>query len=185
LPSGLDATIKFLNENNGIITAIAAVVLVSITWRYVRITKRILKATHIPIVRLFLHTDAYDITLCVENIGMGFARDIKFTGDLSFKPIRRIIRRKYKKQRVEADRPLKELEPFKSGVGYLGPGHKIETFLLRRVDLNKLPNHTFDIVVTYKDLAGVKETKTFPFAIGNWNNRAQLDSPTLTKLPTP
>ena len=25
-----------------------------------------------------------NITLCVENIGTGFARDIKFTGDLSF-----------------------------------------------------------------------------------------------------
>lgn len=177
MPSWLDPTIKFLNENNGIITAIATVVLVGITWWYVRITKQILKATNIPIVRLFLHAGEYDITLCVQNIGIGFAREIKFTGDLSFKPIRRIIQRKDKEQRVEEDPPLKELEPFKSGIEYLGPGHKIETFLFRRGDLNKLPNHTFDIVVTYKDLAGVKETKTFPFEIGNWDNTDQFGSP--------
>lgn len=45
-----------------------------------------LKAANTPLIRMFLHTRRHNITLCVENIGTGFARDIKFTGDLSFKP---------------------------------------------------------------------------------------------------
>ena len=81
MPSWLDAVIDFLNSNSGAITALATVILVAITWWYVRLTKMMLKASNIPVVRLFLHAGEYDITLCVQNIGIGFARDIKFTGD--------------------------------------------------------------------------------------------------------
>ena len=130
----MEPIINFLNENSGAITALATVILVAITWWYVRLTKMMLKASNIPVVSLFLHAGKSDITLCVQNIGIGFARDIKFTGDLSFKPINPLI---------ERDVTLEELEPFKSRIDYLAPGQRIETFLFQRGDLARVPNHIF------------------------------------------
>ena len=168
MPSWLDAVINFLNENSGAITALATVILTAITWRYVRLTKMMLRASNIPVVRLFLYAREYNITLCVQNIGIGFARDIKFTGDLSFKPIAPLSKR---------DVTLKELEPFKSRIDYLAPGQKIETVLFLRDDMARVPNHKFDITVTYRDLANTKNQKTFTFEIGNWGNMDQFGSP--------
>ena len=166
--SWLEPIITFLNDNSGAITAIATVVLVTITWRYVQLTKQMLKAANTPIVRLFLHGSRHSFTLCVQNIGTGFARDIKFTGDLSFKTLNFI---------GESGVPLEELDPFNNGIEYLGPGHKIETFLFDREDLDRVPDHNFDITVTYKDLANIKAEKTFTFEIGNWGNTDQYGSP--------
>ena len=117
---------------------------------------------------MFLHTRRNNITLCVENIGTGFARDIKFTGDLSFKTLNSI---------GESKATLGELEPFKSGIEYLGPGHKVERFLFHRNDFQRVPNHTFDIIVTYNDLGIAKEKKTFSFEFGNLDNTDQFGSP--------
>ena len=147
------------------ITAFATVILAVITWWYVRLTKQMLRASNIPVIRMFLHATEYDLNLCVQNIGTGFACDIKFKGDLSFKP---------EKQRNTKSEPLEKLEPFKSGIDYLGPGHKIETFISRRMTTSQLPEHRFDIAVTYKDLANISKTKTFPFEIGNWENTHQF-----------
>ena len=166
--SWLESIITFLNDNSGAITAIATVVLVAITGWYVRLTKHMLKATNTPIVRLFLHGSKHSFTLCVQNIGTGFARDIKFTGDLSFKTFNFM---------GESEVPLEELEPFNNGIEYLGPGHKVETFLFGREDLMSVPDHNFDITVTYKDLANIKDEKTFTFEIGNWGNTDQYSYP--------
>lgn len=168
--SWLETLIDFLNKNSGVITGVATVVLVAITWWYVRLTKLMLKSTNTPVIRLFLHNGRYDnISLCVENIGIGFARDITFTGDLSLKTTDRF-------SDVE-DKPLKELEPFKSGVDYLGPGHKIETYLFHQSEMMNQPEHKFDIKVTYKDLANIPDHETFTFEIGNWNNTDQFSYP--------
>ena len=166
--SWLESAFNYMNENNGAITASATIILVIITGRYVHLTKQMLKSTNTPIVQLFLHHSGNSITLCVQNIGIGFARDIKFTGDLSFKALNRI---------ASDETPLEDLEPFKSGIDYLGPGHKIETFLFHRGHLKTIPNHTFDITATYKDLADAKYKKTFTFEIGNWDNTDQFGSP--------
>ena len=163
MPSWLESTLKFLNDNSGAITALATVILVVITWWYVRLTKMMLKTSNTPVVRIFLHASESSITLCVENIGTGFAQDIKFKGDLSFKPTQ------------PSGATIGELNPFKDGIDYLGPGHKSETFLFHRGELTRLPNHTFPITVTYKDLAGFKDEKTFIFEIGNWDNTDQSD----------
>lgn len=160
--------ISWLNANSGAITAVATLILVGITGWYVYLTRQMLKVANTPVIRMFLHARGNNITLCVENIGTGFARDIKFTGDLSFKPFKPI---------GESEATLEELEPFKSGIEYLGPGHKVERFLFRRGDLTRVPNHTFDIIVTYNDLGIAKEKKTFSFEIGNWENTDQFGSP--------
>ena len=40
-----------------------------------------------------------------------------------------------------------------------------------------MPNHTFDIIVTYNDLGIAKEKKTFSFEFGNLDNTDQFGSP--------
>jgi hypothetical protein len=167
--------IPWLNANSSAITAIATLILVGITAWYVYLTRQMLKVANTPVIRMFLHDREHDIFLCVENIGTGFARDIKFTGDLSFKPFNPI---------GESEATLEELEPFKSGIEYLGPGHKVERFLFHRGDLKRVPNHTFDIIATYNDLGIAKEKKTFSFEIGNWDNTDQFGSPHADEVAT-
>ena len=118
---------------------------------------------------MFLHDREGDIFLCVENIGTGFARDIKFTGDLSFKPTFW--------NNNSRDKPLKELEPFKSGIPYLGAGHKQERIISSTQEFLSLPKQAFDIIVTYNDLGIAKEKETFSFEFGNSDNTDQFSSP--------
>ena len=47
-----------------------------------------------------------------------------------------------------------------------------------------MPNHTFDIIVTYNDLGMAKEKKTFSFEIGNWDNTDQFGSPHADEVAT-
>lgn len=139
--SWLESIIEFLNSNSGAITAIATVILVCITVWYVKVTKDILKISKKPVVILFLQGDGVDIKLCVQNIGTGSASDIEFTGDLSFKPT------------FPGDRPLKETEPFKSGINYLGPEYKIDVFMCERDEIKELPKHSFEIILRTLSLA--------------------------------
>ena len=158
-----------------IITAIistgTAVFLAIITWRYVRLTQDILKATNKPEVRLFFHYGENSVNLCVQNIGPGYASDIKFTfiGDRPFKPY------------PPGDKALRELEPYKNGIDYLGCGHKIETFLFSTHDIpHKISvrfNHPMNITVTYKDSADTEYKKTFSFDFHDWENTKHFISP--------
>ena len=172
----LGSAIDFLNGNSGAITAIATLILVGITGWYVYLTRQMLKVSNTPVIRMFLHASEYSIFLCVENIGTGFARNIKFTGDLSFKPT--------SLNDNDSDKSLKELEPFKSGIPYLGAGHKRERPISNTAEFGSLPKHAFDIIVTYNDLGIAKEKKTFSFEIGNRNNTDQFGSPHTDEVAT-
>ena len=73
LIDSLGSVIKHLNSNSGLIAAIATVVLVGITWRYVQLTDSLLKATYKPQVVVSLHIDrlqdnrdVYLKYICVE-----------------------------------------------------------------------------------------------------------------------
>ena len=88
------SVINSLNSNSGLITAIATVVLVIITWRYVRLTDSLLKATYKPQILVSLRYEEFIGSsgsslhwqnICVKNIGVGLARKVKFDGDLSFR----------------------------------------------------------------------------------------------------
>lgn len=140
-----------------VVTATATVILARITSRYAETTDKILRAANKPEVILFLRMNrALSTMLCVQNIGAGYASDIKFTGDLSFKPT------------VPGDSPLEETEPFKSGLNYLGSGHKIDVFLFTLKHLPTVPEHSFSIIVSYKDSTNIPYETTFRFDIGNW-----------------
>ena len=155
-----------------IITAIIStgttVFLAIITWRYVRLTQDILKATNKPEVKLFLRYSEDFISLCVQNIGAGYAVDVEFGGDLSFKTIDR-FGREYK--------ALKDIEPFKNGINFLGTEHKIDTNLCNSRDVPDLEKRSFKILVSYKDSAGETFKQLVPFDLGNWENASQYISP--------
>lgn len=138
--------IEWLNTYNGVIIGIATVVLVSITGIYVYLTWRLLKANNTPEIAISLRPhEAYIhcVMLCIENIGTGAARDIRFQTDLSFKP--------------DGDRPLEEVGFLKSGIDYLGPKEKIEHFLVSVIGkLEKLKETPLEISVTYTDSVKLK-----------------------------
>ena len=164
--SWLVSIIGFLNSNSGAITAGATVILVGITCWYVILTKDILKASNKPQIILYLHHEGGDVSLCVQNIGTGYASDITFEGNLfSFIPKR------------PGEKALKELEPYNSGINYLGPGYKIETFLFSGAQALRLPRESLNAVVSYKDSTDTKEKKPFAFEFGNWENTSQFVSP--------
>lgn len=168
--------ISWLNVNSGAITAIATLILVGITGWYVFLTRQMLKVANTPVIRMFLHARGHSISLFVENIGTGFARNIKFTGDLSFKLT--------SWNDNDRDKPLKELEPFKSGIPYLGAGHKQERIISSYGEFGDSPKHAFDIIATYNDLGIAKEDKTFSFEIGNWDNTDQFGYPHTDEVAT-
>lgn len=158
--------------------------LVVITWMYVRqvklsvkvmdehvkVTRDILKASHTPKLTMYLTLDnnvfqsqtmkkTFWIVLRVENIGTGYATDVKFTGDLSFK---------CKKDAKE----LGELYPFKNGVQHFSAGYKIDTHLYVFGTLSKEIDSNFKITVSYKDPTGDELSDTFPFDLRDWANVA-------------
>ena len=131
------------------VTAAATIVLAWITWRYVRLTKEyvhltgeILKASNKPeiLVSLVPH-EIYtnSIYLCIQNVGTGFAADIKLTCDPSFDSL------------LPDNRSLKEFGIFKKGIDYLGPGNKVQIFLFWTHCLPTLPTQSLTIAVNYKD----------------------------------
>ena len=91
----LECVLNFLNENDGAITAVATAILVAITYHYVNLTRKLvgisqetLRISNTPKVQVSLtsHRRSYNVwtvDFCVQNIGTGFAYDLKFSGDLS------------------------------------------------------------------------------------------------------
>ena len=138
--------INWLNANDGAIIGIATVVLVVITIRYTYLTGRLLKANDTPEIAISLRPhEAYIqcVMLCIENIGTGAARNIQFQTNLSFKP--------------DGERSLEELGFLKNGIDYLGPGEKIEHFLVSVIGrLDKLKQTPLEIDVTYADSVKLK-----------------------------
>ena len=140
--SWLTAFIEFLNSNNGIITALATALLAYITWRYVRLmktyvqltqenvqlTQEILKATNKPEVILYLSPEVGTMNLCIENIGVGYASNIKFTVD--YPP----------NQLSPSGVKFENSDICKNGIDYLGREHKEKVLLFFLDDILNLPN---------------------------------------------
>lgn len=150
--------INWLNANDGVIIGIATVVLVSITGYYAYLTRHLLKASDTPEIAISLRPHEGHIQcvmLCIENIGTGAARDIRFQTDLSFKP--------------DGERSLEKVGFLKNGIDYLGPGEKIEHFLVSVIGkLDKLKETPLEIGVTYTDSVKLKRRheRTFHLDFG-------------------
>ena len=147
---------EYLDDNSGALIVIFTFILVIITLWYAYTTSQLLKFNSKPKIIVHLlgnktegHSAENDsfgaikltTTLCIQNVGGGVARNIKFEGDLSFCPY--------------GGEPLEKIEFFKKGITLLAPAHKIKhkrdnpaivTFDVAqtRVDIN----------VTYEDLQG-------------------------------
>ncbi len=147
--------IEWLNTNQGVVIGIATVVLVGITGYYAYLTWRMLKANNTPEIAVSLCPhEAYIhcVMLCIENIGTGAARNIQFRTDLSFKP--------------DGERALEEVGFLKKGIDYLGPGQKIEHFLVSVIGkLDELKKTPLEFGVTYTDSAKQKDKYEHAFCL--------------------
>ena len=165
--SWLTTFIGFLNSNNGIITALATVLLAYITWRYVRLMKTYVKLTQEnvqltqeivedsyrpEVVICLLYKDVTSIRielteyraasmliLSLKNLGPGVARKIKFEGDLSFFP-------------YEDGLPISSVNFLKNGIDRLVPGEERRSNQYFIADPSGDPNrlHSYD----YRHLGG-------------------------------
>ena len=125
---------------SSIVIAFATVVLVGITAWYANSTKKILKTMNKPEILISLSPDptVYNmIYLCIQNIGTGYASNIKFKGNLlSYIPP------------VPNHKPLSVLGIFRYGIDYLPPGKEIKTFLFYSNNITTLPERYYNITAT-------------------------------------
>ena len=166
--------IDWLNANDGAIVGITTVVLVGITGYYAYLTRRLLKANDTPEIAISLRPHEgyiHCVMLCIENIGTGTARDIQFRTDLSFKP--------------DGEKSLKELGFLKNGIDYLGPGQKIEHFLVSVADrFDELKKMPLQISVTYTDSVKLKRKyeRTFYLDFGEAEGYSRIGTPPLFEI---
>ena len=145
--------INSLNSYAGTITAIATVVLSIITWVYVCLTRRLVKAANEPRIEINSRLEAikggyrYGY-LCVKNIGTGAAYDVQFDTDLSFS---------------FGNRPsLENIGFLKRGIGCLLPAEVRESSVVKLNYVDKeLIKKQLKIEVTYKDWINKKHQKCF------------------------
>ena len=150
-----------------------------ITYHYVRLTGRILEETRL--MRLDAHkpeivvsirpheTHICCVMLYIENIGTGPARSLQFVTDLSFKP--------------DGDRSLEEIGFLKNGIDYLGPGQKIEHFLVSVIGkLDELKQTPLEIGVNYKDSMKCEYKNSFHLDFGEWEGLSGIGGSPLFEI---
>ena len=145
-----------------IITALSTIALAIITVYYVNVTNKILKAANKPEIAIYLSPDEKHlkhIYLYIQNIGTGFASDVKFKGDFSFAPPM--------KPPME---PLSESSILKNGIDYLIPEMKFREFLFMTPSVPHIAGQSLDITVTYKDSIGTEYEKNFVLEFSKWEN---------------
>lgn len=159
----------WITTTPAIITSITTIVLAIITWRYVRLTqeyvrltREMLNATNKPEVIMDLKLRGSSIILNTQNIGTGYASNITFTGDMSFK--------------LPQNQTLGDLDPFNGGVDYLGHGHKVETHICHLKEISILPNTMFNIRITYEDSTNTEYWKLYSFELSKHFYPTQLVS---------
>ena len=189
----MEPIINFLNENNGAIIAIATLVLAGITLWYVietmkmrKITHEMLRISNTPDVRVFLGNingvgEIYTIDLCIQNIGTGFAYDLKFTGDF------------HRIHPVASRTSLAEYNIIKDGISYLGPGKFIPILLcfdyekssLPYPSINKksdLPDPPINGKVNYRDSANTEYDARFCLDFEKLEGYPQLENQSLDNI---
>lgn len=152
----------------------AIIVLVCIAAYYAYLTRRLLKINDAPEIAISLRPhEAYlpCVMLCIQNIGTGAARDIRFQTDLSFKP--------------DGEKALEELGFLKNGIDYLGPGQKIEHFLVSVADrFDELKEEPLQISVTYTDSVKLKRKyeRSFSLDFSEDEGLARIGKPPLFEI---
>ena len=165
-----------------VVTAGATVFLVRVTNRYVKTTNRYVKiadetlrASNTPKVQVSLinQIQSYDIwtvDLCIQNIGTGFAYDIKFSGDLSSL---------YPQTGRES---LAEYAIIKNGISHLGPGKRYQIPIIWKPLNLDLPERTFDVGVTYIDSAGTPHKEEYCLDFTKNEGYTQIGDPSIEHI---
>ena len=164
--------IEWLNANSGAIIGIAIVVLVGVIGYYAYLTWRLLKANNTPEIAISLRPHEAHINLvmlCIENIGTGAARNLRFVTNPSSIPY--------------LDIPFEKIGFLKSGIAYFEPGRKIEQFIASVTnkfdDLKQMP---FEVSLTYRDSINQKHKRAFQLDFGVNEGFSQIDKPPLFEI---
>ena len=161
--------IEWLTVITGAVVAIGTAALAFITWRYVRLTRQLVEASHKPEIIVYLRAsstlirdnlEVNETTLCVKNVGPGVARKIEFGDNLSFAPY--------------GGEPLESIGFLKNGIDVLAPGQERKQNQPNVADpFGDLSQLQVTIRVNYEDSRGTKYSDAFP-----------LDFTELDLLPT-
>ena len=164
--------IEWLNTNSGVIIGIATVVLVGITGIYVYLTWRLLKANNIPEIAISLRPHEAHVNLvmlCIENIGTGAARNLRFVTNPSSIPC--------------LDMPFEKIGFLNGGIEYFEPGRKIEQFLVNVIGkFDELTQTPIKITVTYEDSVNHPYRRSFNLDFGENKGLTQIDRPPLFEI---
>jgi len=163
--------IDWINTNDGVIIAVATIVLVFITGYYAYLTWRMLKANNTPEIAISLrpheaHVNA--LMFCIENIGTGAAHNLQFTINPPSVP--------------NLDIPFEKIRFLQNGITFFEPGRKIEQLLVivRGKDkLNKLRQTPLKITVNYRDTVNRKQERAFCLDFGEYEGFSQFGTPPL------
>ena len=172
----MNSLLEILNASGVIVTAIATGVLAGITFWYAHLTRKILKVSDTPEVRIFLAQTyqgrdnkgghIFTIDLCIENIGTGSARDIIFSGDFT-------------SIRTEHDKALAEYADIKNGRKHLGSGSQIRIILYFEYNPSNFPERICEAAVHYKDSQGKEHCKCFDIDFTKIEDYSQFNDPSL------
>ena len=169
--------IDFLNQNDGAIITIATLILVGITLWYVietmrmrRTTQEMLRVSNTPEIQISLLIGRGTFDLCIENIGTGFAYDVKFAGTItSFSP-------------RDEDITLGEYEVIKNGISHFGSGKRYRIPLLWTYLEEYLPEEPLSMDVTYTDSTKKEKKKSFLLDFRKVENYSHPEDPSLDSI---
>ena len=168
---GLTAADTWLLVFTGIV-AISTVVYAFLTWRLVSETKRLRVAQTEPMVSVSYHPREEWINFIdfsIKNVGAGPALDIRLEVDPDFEYVK--------------DKWLSELNLFKNGLKYLGPGEERRFFLTSLTEDGDAKVGTpFEVRVTYRGTIGGQKTDQFVINFSEWEGLMQLGKPPLHEI---
>ena len=166
--------IEWLNANAGAIIGIAAVVLIGIAGYYASLMSRMLKANNTPEIAISLRPHEVHISLvmlCIENIGTGAARHLRFTANPASISC--------------LDIPFEKIGFLTRGIAYLEPGRKIEQFLVNVIDkYDELKQIPLEITVRYNDPVDHEHEQTFYLNFSENEGISHIDKPPLFEIAT-
>ena len=156
------------------LTFITTLILAGITLWYVILTRQMVKisqemlnVSNTPEVRVFLTSGMIldSITarnLCIQNIGTGFAFDIKFSGNFNSQQAERRI--------------------IKDGISYLGPDKRYEIPTFSSYKSKDPPENILTINVVYTDSTKKPHRKTFHLNFRKVEDYPQIGDPSLESI---
>lgn len=155
---------------SAMIQAIATVVLVVFTIIYVKLTSRMLKATNQPEIMVSLRPHEAHVNvvmLWIENVGTGVARNVRFGCNLSHS--------------FDGKTQLNDVGFLKNGIDVLGPGQKIDHFLVSILENpSVLKQAPFKLTVTYSNSSGNQDDEK----IFHLHSREYIGSATIGGAPS-